>query len=123
MRGSRGRWCRHTQGGPSELTATRCLLLQYNLPFYLQYLAKWPEYCLVAEGPGRQCMGYVLGKAEGIGEGWHGHVTAVTVAPEFRCAQLRDCDVRHEIMKRQCLSPDASSPGSPVGSHSLGVRT
>ncbi len=56
------------------------LLMQYNL----QYLAKWPEYCLVAEGPGSQCMGYILGKAEGTGEGWHGHVTAVTVAPEFR---------------------------------------
>ena len=59
--------------------------MQYNLPFYLQYLAKWPEYALVAEGPGRQCMGYILGKAEGEGEDWHGHVTAVTVAPEFRC--------------------------------------
>ncbi len=32
--------------------------LQYNLNFYLQYLAKWPEYCLLAEGPGRQSMGY-----------------------------------------------------------------
>jgi ribosomal protein S18 acetylase RimI-like enzyme len=26
----------------------------------------------------------VVGKAEGQGEKWHGHVTAVTVAPEFR---------------------------------------
>ena len=25
-----------------------------------------------------------MGKAEGEGEDWHGHVTAVTVAPEFR---------------------------------------
>lgn len=29
-------------------------------------------------------MGYIMGKAEGQGEQWHGHVTAVTVAPEFR---------------------------------------
>ncbi len=29
-------------------------------------------------------MGYVMGKVEGKGENWHGHVTAVTVAPEFR---------------------------------------
>eukprot|EP00198_Chlamydomonas_reinhardtii_P004885 XP_001694221.1 N-acetyl-transferase-like protein [Chlamydomonas reinhardtii] len=29
----------------------------YNLPFYLTYLAKWPEYCLMAEGPGKQAMG------------------------------------------------------------------
>ncbi|RHY76327.1 hypothetical protein DYB28_000371 [Aphanomyces astaci] len=26
----------------------------------------------------------LMGKAEGKGENWHGHVTAVTVAPEFR---------------------------------------
>ena len=25
-----------------------------------------------------------MGKAEGHGDNWHGHVTAVTVAPEFR---------------------------------------
>lgn len=29
-------------------------------------------------------MGYVMGKSEGKGSLWHGHVTAVTVAPEFR---------------------------------------
>ena len=26
----------------------------------------------------------VMGKAEGHGENWHGHVTALTVAPTFR---------------------------------------
>ena len=26
----------------------------------------------------------VLGKAEGLGQEWHGHVTAITVAPEYR---------------------------------------
>lgn len=25
-----------------------------------------------------------MGKAEGLGQEWHGHVTAITVAPEFR---------------------------------------
>jgi hypothetical protein len=49
-----------------------------------QYLAKWPEYCQMAEAPGQQAMGYILGKAEGEGTSWHGHVTAVTVAPDFR---------------------------------------
>ena len=29
-------------------------------------------------------MGYIMGKAEGKGEQWHGHVTAVTVAPAYR---------------------------------------
>eukprot|EP00899_Mesostigma_viride_P024582 jgi/Mesvir1/5308/Mv15404-RA.1 len=60
----------------------------YNLAFYMQYLATWPDYFLVAKGPGKQCMGYIMGKAEGLGENWHGHVTAVTVAPDFRRQQL-----------------------------------
>jgi len=60
----------------------------YHLPFYWQYLARWPEYCVVAEGPAKQCMGYILGKAEGRGKNWHGHVTAVTVAPEYRRQKL-----------------------------------
>ena len=47
----------------------------YNFSFYLTYLAKWPEYCQMAEGPGKQAMGYILGKAEGQGELWHGHVS------------------------------------------------
>lgn len=29
-------------------------------------------------------MVLVMGKAEGLNENWHGHVTALTVAPEFR---------------------------------------
>ena len=65
--------------------------MQYNLPFYLQYLASWPEYCLTAEGPGKEVMAYILGKSEGEGEKWHGHVTAVTVAPEYRYMLLAFC--------------------------------
>lgn len=30
----------------------------------------------------------VMGKVEGEGDLWHGHVTAVTVAPEYRRQQL-----------------------------------
>ncbi|OBS82644.1 hypothetical protein A6R68_23364 [Neotoma lepida] len=60
------------------------------------YLAHWPEYFIVAEAPGGELMGYskysttstflVMGKAEGsvAREEWHGHVTALSVAPEFR---------------------------------------
>lgn len=29
-------------------------------------------------------MGYMMGKAEGRGTDWHGHVTALSVAPEYR---------------------------------------
>ncbi|XP_039559588.1 N-alpha-acetyltransferase 20 isoform X2 [Passer montanus] len=97
----------------------------YGIPFYLQYLAHWPEYFIVAEAPGGELMGYsecrvfrrthghsfhfdlpsaarslgcgnihtylvngyfFMGKAEGsvAREEWHGHVTALSVAPEFR---------------------------------------
>ncbi|XP_057259806.1 N-alpha-acetyltransferase 20 isoform X2 [Pezoporus wallicus] len=30
----------------------------YGIPFYLQYLAHWPEYFIVAEAPGGELMGY-----------------------------------------------------------------
>lgn len=56
----------------------------YGVPFYLQYLARWPEYFLVAESPSNEIMGYIMGKAEGSGENWHGHVTAVTCSPTHR---------------------------------------
>ena len=37
----------------------------YGIGFYLQYLARWPEYFLVAESPSHHLMGYIMGKAEG----------------------------------------------------------
>jgi N-terminal acetyltransferase B complex catalytic subunit len=56
----------------------------YNVSFYLQYLSTWPGYCSTFEDPSGRLMGYILGKAEGNEDLWHGHVTAVTVSPEFR---------------------------------------
>jgi len=56
----------------------------YNMPFYLSYMSRWPESFSVAEGPNGHLMGYVIGKAEGDGNLWHGHVSAVTVAPAYR---------------------------------------
>ncbi|XP_012278776.1 N-alpha-acetyltransferase 20 [Orussus abietinus] len=56
----------------------------YALSFYMQYMAHWPECFQVAESPGGEIMGYIIGKAEGHGENWHGHVTALTVAPDYR---------------------------------------
>ena len=56
----------------------------YNMPFYLQYMSKWPELFTVAEAPDKSIMGYMLGKSEGSGKLWHGHVSAVTVAPLYR---------------------------------------
>jgi len=47
----------------------------------MQYLAQWPEYFQVAELPSGEVTGYEMGKAEGHGETWHGHVTALTMSP------------------------------------------
>ncbi|EAU88958.2 Nat5-prov protein [Coprinopsis cinerea okayama7 len=66
------------------------------------YLGRWPDLCTVEESPSGRMMGYgtpraaptrstpqharlaVIGKAEGQGPEWHGHVTAITVATEYR---------------------------------------
>lgn len=58
----------------------------YGMSFYLSYLSHWPEYFQVAESPSGKIMGYMMGKSEGPvqNEQWHGHVTCVSVAPEFR---------------------------------------
>jgi N-terminal acetyltransferase B complex catalytic subunit len=56
----------------------------YHIPFYMQYLSQWPSLCSTFEDTNGRLMGYVLGKAEGDGKLWHGHVTCVTVSPEFR---------------------------------------
>lgn len=56
----------------------------YGLSFYTHYLAHWPEYFQVAESPSGEIMGYIMGKAEGHGENWHGHITALTVSPNYR---------------------------------------
>ncbi|KAJ3248187.1 N(alpha)-acetyltransferase 20, NatB catalytic subunit [Chytriomyces hyalinus] len=60
----------------------------YNISFYLGYLAQWPDYFVMAQSASEARMGYIMGKAEGDGELWHGHVTALTVAPEYRRMQL-----------------------------------
>ncbi|KAL0946405.1 hypothetical protein HGRIS_012630 [Hohenbuehelia grisea] len=60
----------------------------YGISFYLSYLSRWPDLCCVQEAPNGRMMGYILGKAEGQGNEWHGHVTALTVAPEYRRLSL-----------------------------------
>ncbi|XP_064411822.1 N-alpha-acetyltransferase 20 isoform X4 [Latimeria chalumnae] len=81
----------------------------YGIPFYLQYLAHWPEYFVVAEAPGGELMGYIMGKAEGsvAREEWHGHVTALSVATEFRRLGLaaKLMELLEEISERYEESP------------------
>ncbi|KAH8826898.1 N-acetyltransferase [Flagelloscypha sp. PMI_526] len=56
----------------------------YGIGFYFNYLSRWPDLCSMQEAPSGRCMGYVIGKAEGHQTEWHGHITAITVAPEYR---------------------------------------
>ncbi|KAF9261246.1 N-acetyltransferase, partial [Marasmius fiardii PR-910] len=60
----------------------------HSITFYLRNLSRWPDLCCVQEAPSGRMMGYVIGKAEGLGTEWHGHVTAITVAPEYRMLGL-----------------------------------
>jgi N-terminal acetyltransferase B complex catalytic subunit len=67
----------------------------YSISFYLSYLSEWPDLSYTQLSPSGRIMGYVIGKAEGQDPGplsksrkeikeRHGHVTAITVAPEYR---------------------------------------
>lgn len=53
-----------------------------------------------------------MGKAEGTGENWHGHVTAVTVAPEYRRLGLANKmmlmleEISEKVYVRRCLFYD-----------------
>ena len=83
---------------PSMLATRMFVAAQYNSSFYLGYLSNWPAYQLVVESPAGRIMAYIIGKAEGKGKNWHGHVSAVTVAPEYRrlgLARLLMADLEH----------------------------
>ncbi|GAA6064010.1 hypothetical protein JCM10212_001405 [Sporobolomyces blumeae] len=83
----------------------------YGVNYYLSYLLHWSELFSVVEsaggsarssssyglasrrarttgasggGEGGELMGYVMGKTEGRGKDWHGHVSAITVSPSHR---------------------------------------
>jgi len=56
----------------------------FSTAFYLHYIAHWPEAFNVVETPNGNLMGYIIGKVEGTGNLWHGHVSAVTVAASYR---------------------------------------
>ncbi|KAJ7286520.1 N-acetyltransferase [Mycena rebaudengoi] len=60
----------------------------YGLGFYLNYLSTWPDLCYVQASPSGRLMGYIMGNADGNGTDFHGHVTALTVAPEYRRLSL-----------------------------------
>ncbi|KAF7456171.1 N-alpha-acetyltransferase 20 [Cryptosporidium felis] len=56
----------------------------YNINYYGDYLATWPELCFVCEAPDQSIVGYLISKVEGEGQQWHGHVTALSVSQQYR---------------------------------------
>lgn len=61
----------------------------FNVNFYGKYIIKWPEYCISILNCSGRFQGYLLGKVEGDknstqNKNWHGHISAITVAPEYR---------------------------------------
>ena len=57
--------------------------------FYGKYLNKWGEFCVVSEDTVSNIQGYLIAKVEGYKgneqiRDWHSHVSAVTVAPQYR---------------------------------------
>ena len=75
----------------------------YNIPFYMQYVATWPSLCASFDDPNGRMMGYILGKAEGDSKLWHGHVTAVTVSPEYRRLGVAKNLMAYLVRISQCL--------------------
>ncbi|CAL6020205.1 N-terminal_acetyltransferase complex ARD1 subunit [Hexamita inflata] len=55
----------------------------FSPDFYCDYLTHFPEQCFVQDQFSR-IQGYMIGKDEASNADYHIHVSAVTVAPEFR---------------------------------------
>ncbi|MCJ1422991.1 hypothetical protein MMC29_000872 [Sticta canariensis] len=86
----------------------------YNIDFYLHYLAKWPSLFTVAEDQHGNMTGYMMGKVEEDPSyvkfmdnylPWHGHVTALTVAPQYR--RLGLAKILTSALERGCEAQNA----------------
>ena len=83
----------------------------YTTTFYFNYLAKFPELCVVAESEDGGCLaGYLIAKVEGDGAEWHSHISALSVCPEFRKAgvakQLLDYFEETSVKPHDCYFAD-----------------
>lgn len=61
----------------------------FSTGFYGKYIAHWPDYCISMISCAGGMLAYLIGKVEGdrtseTKKNWHGHVSAVTVAPRAR---------------------------------------
>ncbi|KAK4695898.1 hypothetical protein P7C71_g1933, partial [Lecanoromycetidae sp. Uapishka_2] len=81
----------------------------YSVDFYLHYLSKWPSLFTVAEDQDGNIVGYIMGKVEEDPPWrqftehylpWHGHVTALTVAPQYR--RLGMAQILTKALERGC---------------------
>lgn len=76
----------------------------FPLEFYLEYLILWPELFFKSSESNGVFSGYMMSKTEGKGQDWHSHITAVTVAPEFR---------RISLASRLCSTLEAITDTKP----------
>lgn len=79
--------------------------------FYFEYLSRWPTLCFKTVTPTGMCSGYMIGKVEGKGKEWHSHITAVTVAWDYRRMGLakylvKELQVRSEDSLTNCWFMD-----------------
>ena len=58
------------------------------MEFYLLYMEEWPDLFFAEEAPNGEVVGIGVGKVEGnqnpVKKDWHGHVSVLTIAPEYR---------------------------------------
>ncbi|MCJ1385059.1 N(alpha)-acetyltransferase 20, NatB catalytic subunit [Xylographa soralifera] len=86
----------------------------YDVHFYIEYMARWPSLFTIAENSDGQIIGYIMGKVEedpaylSFSDNylpWHGHVTALTVAPQYR--RLGIAKLLTEAFERACENQNA----------------
>ncbi|VUZ93289.1 N-acetyltransferase, GNAT family, putative [Plasmodium vivax] len=56
----------------------------FNDRFYLRYIYKWPHMNIVTKEIDGHISGYIIGKEEGLGADYHGHVTALSIEEDSR---------------------------------------
>ena len=85
----------------------------YDLSFYMSYLMKWPSMFQCIEEHGN-IVGYIIGKVEASPvhlQGsdhylpWHGHITALTIAPDYR--RLGYGKLLSEALEKACNQQNA----------------
>eukprot|EP01054_Gregarina_sp_Poly1_P010949 Gregarina_sp_Poly_1__10948@NODE_860_length_5945_cov_36_349779_g622_i0_p8_GENE_NODE_860_length_5945_cov_36_349779_g622_i0NODE_860_length_5945_cov_36_349779_g622_i0_p8_ORF_typecomplete_len152_score5_90Acetyltransf_1/PF00583_25/7e17Acetyltransf_10/PF13673_7/5_5e13Acetyltransf_4/PF13420_7/4e11Acetyltransf_7/PF13508_7/1_4e09FR47/PF08445_10/2_1e07Acetyltransf_9/PF13527_7/9_3e07GNAT_acetyltran/PF12746_7/0_00062Acetyltransf_3/PF13302_7/0_0015Gly_acyl_tr_C/PF08444_10/0_0079Acetyltransf_6/PF13480_7/0_023D len=67
----------------------------FSFHFYAHYIASWPELCIAVEAEDGSIAGYLFAKVEGIGKNWHGHITAISITPEYRGHGVADVLLQH----------------------------